>query len=119
MRSWEGFGFGRKKRQIRNEIAARRNPRPWIRISDCRERKTNMTARVQSLTGRPARKALEAHHDTARELHLRNLFADDPKRGERMTAEAAGIFLDYSKNRFTEETLKLLLQLAEDSGLRD
>ena len=51
-------------------------------------------------------------------MHLRKLFADDPKRGERMTAEAVGIFLDYSKNRITDETLKLLLQLAEESGLR-
>jgi glucose-6-phosphate isomerase len=78
-----------------------------------------MTARIQALTARPAWKALEAHHRTVRELHLRNLFADDPKRGERMTAEAAGIYLDYSKNRITEETLKLLLQLAEECGLRD
>src|SRR5262249_23404551 len=77
-----------------------------------------MTARVQSLTARPAWKALEAHHKKVRELHLRNLFADDHKRGERMTAEAVGIFLDYSKNRITEETLKLLLQLAEECGLR-
>jgi glucose-6-phosphate isomerase len=53
-----------------------------------------------------------------RELHLRKLFADDPKRGTRLTAEAVGIFLDYSKNRITDETLKLLLQLAEESGLR-
>ena len=51
-------------------------------------------------------------------MHLRDLFADDPKRGERMTAEAAGIFLDYSKNRITDETVKLLVQLAEESGLR-
>ena len=51
--------------------------------------------------------------------HLRNLFADDPTRGERMTAEAAGVFLDYSKNRITDETLKLLVELAEESGLRD
>ena len=51
-------------------------------------------------------------------MHLRDLFADDPKRGERMTAEAAGIFLDYSKNRITDETVKLLIQLAEESGLR-
>src|SRR5262245_44194593 len=77
-----------------------------------------MTARTLSLTAHPAWKALEAHHRKARELHLRNLFADDPKRGERMTAEAAGIYLDYSKNRITEETLKLLLQLAEECGLR-
>src|SRR5262249_2301461 len=77
-----------------------------------------MTARIQSLTARPGWNALEAHHKKVRELHLRNLFADDPKRGERMTAEAVGIFLDYSKNRITEETLKLLLQLAEECGLR-
>src|SRR6202035_5151202 len=54
----------------------------------------------------------------ARGLHLRKLFADDPKRGERMTAEAVGLFLDYSKNRITDETVKLLIELAEESGLR-
>src|SRR5213592_2091002 len=62
--------------------------------------------------------ALQSHHKTVSKLHLRKLFADDPKRGERMTAEAAGIYLDYSKNRITDETLKLLLQLADESGLR-
>src|SRR5215472_15598733 len=77
-----------------------------------------MTARTLSLTAHPAWKALEAHHRKARELHLRNLFADDPERGERLTAEAVGIFLDYSKNRITDETLKLLMQLAEECGLR-
>ena len=77
-----------------------------------------MTAGNQLLTARPAWKALEAHHQKVEELHLRKLFADDPQRGERMTAEAVGIFLDYSKNRITDETLKLLLQLAEESGLR-
>jgi glucose-6-phosphate isomerase len=77
-----------------------------------------MTAGNQSLTARPAWKSLEAHHRQVRELHLRKLFADDPRRGERMTAEAVGFFLDYSKNRITDETLKLLLQLAEESGLR-
>ncbi len=56
---------------------------------------------------------------SVRELHLRKLFADDPKRGERMTAEAVGLYLDYSKNRITDETLKLLLQLADESGLRE
>ena len=53
-----------------------------------------------------------------RPLHLRQLFADDPKRGERLTLEAAGIYLDYSKNRITDETVALLVQLAEESGLR-
>jgi len=66
----------------------------------------------------PAWKALTAHHDTIRHLHLRRLFADDPTRGERMTAEAVGLYLDYSKNRITDETLGLLLRLAEESGLR-
>ena len=77
-----------------------------------------MTAVLQSIDLRPAWKALEAHHQKVGELHLRKLFADDPERGERMTREAAGIFLDYSKNRITDETLELLLQLAEESGLR-
>src|ERR1700720_1184392 len=77
-----------------------------------------MATGVQALTARPAWKGLEAHQRKVRGLHLRKLFADDPQRGERMTAEAVGIFLDYSKNRVTEETLKLLLQLAQESGLR-
>jgi glucose-6-phosphate isomerase len=68
---------------------------------------------------RPAWRALEAHYKQVRKLHLRELFAGDPKRGERMTVEAAGIYLDYSKNRITDETLKLLLQLARESGLQD
>jgi glucose-6-phosphate isomerase len=70
------------------------------------------------VTERPAWKALQAHYQELRKLHLRDLFANDPKRGERLTAEAAGIYLDYSKNRITDETIKLLLQLAEESGLR-
>jgi glucose-6-phosphate isomerase len=73
---------------------------------------------VESPSSRKAWKALEAHHKKLQSISLRDLFADDPKRGERMTAEAAGIYLDYSKNRVTEETLKLLVQLAEESGLR-
>jgi glucose-6-phosphate isomerase len=70
------------------------------------------------LTERPAWKNLEAHFQKVRELHLRQLFADDTARGTRMTAEAAGIYLDYSKNRITDETVQLLLQLAEESGVR-
>jgi len=77
-----------------------------------------MTTGIKPLTKRPAWKALAAHYKKARDLHLRELFAEDPKRGERMTTEAVGITLDYSKNRITEETLTLLLQLAEESGLR-
>jgi glucose-6-phosphate isomerase len=77
-----------------------------------------MIAGIRSVTAAPTWKALEAHYQKVRELHLRKLFADDPKRGERMTIEALGIYLDYSKNRITDETLKLLLQLAEECGLR-
>jgi glucose-6-phosphate isomerase len=77
-----------------------------------------MTAAIQSLTARPSWKALESHYQKVRQSHLRQLFADDPKRGERLTTEAVGLYLDYSKNRVTDETLKLLLQLAEESGLR-
>jgi glucose-6-phosphate isomerase len=76
------------------------------------------TPKVSPLTQRNAWKALQAHFESIRDQHLRDLFAKDPSRGERMTVEAAGIFLDYSKNRITGETLKLLLQLAEESGLR-
>ena len=70
------------------------------------------------LTERPAWKALEAHHQQIQGKHLKQLFADDPARGERFSVETGGIFLDYSKNRITDETLKLLIQLAEESGLR-
>jgi len=77
-----------------------------------------MTAGTEPLTKCPAWKALETHNKAIRGLHLRQLFADDPKRGERLTAEAAGIYLDYSKNRITSETINLLLDLAEAVGLR-
>jgi glucose-6-phosphate isomerase len=77
-----------------------------------------MTLGTSPLATRPAWKALEAHRQKIGELHFRKLFADDATRGVRMTVEAAGIFLDYSKNRVTDETLKLLLQLADESGLR-
>jgi glucose-6-phosphate isomerase len=77
-----------------------------------------MKATNISLTARTAWKALVAHHKKIRNVHLRQLFADDPGRGERLTAEVAGIFLDYSKNRINDETLRLLLQLADECGLR-
>jgi glucose-6-phosphate isomerase len=73
---------------------------------------------LKPLTKQKAWKALQAHYKTVRGIHLRTLFADDPARGERLTIEAVGIFLDYSKNRVTDETIKHLLQLAEESGLR-
>src|SRR5437016_13352033 len=73
---------------------------------------------IEPPTKRKAWKALQAHYKKVRELHLRDLFADDPKRGERMTAEAVGLYLDYSKNRVTDETVKLLIELAQESGLQ-
>jgi glucose-6-phosphate isomerase len=77
-----------------------------------------METNVKPLAGRPAWKALEGHYKEIEPLHLRQLFADDPGRGDRFTVETLGILLDYSKNRITGATLKLLLQLAEESGLR-
>ena len=82
-----------------------------------------MASHVQAPAKRPSVKrsawrALASHYKSASKLHLRQLFADDPKRGQRMAIEAVGLYLDYSKNRVTDETLKLLVQLAEESGLR-
>ena len=78
-----------------------------------------MTRPVLPLTERAAWSALRSHYSALRHRHLRELFAEDPGRGERLTLEAAGVYLDYSKNRVTERTLELLLQLAEESGLRE
>ena len=72
---------------------------------------------MSELRSRPAWQALEAQHAAIRDVHLRDLFAGDPERGERLAAGGAGIYLDYSKNRVTDETLRLLLELAEESGL--
>jgi glucose-6-phosphate isomerase len=82
------------------------------------EKDMSLTINKSQLTKLAAWQALGAHYSKVRELHLRKLFADDPDRGERMKAEAIGIYFDYSKHRITDETLKLLLQLAEESGLR-
>ncbi len=71
------------------------------------------------LTQTPEWRALAAHYDQIKDIHLRQLFADDPARGEALAVEAEGIYLDYSKNRLTDETLRLLLALAEASGLRE
>jgi glucose-6-phosphate isomerase len=75
--------------------------------------------KVQPLTQRAAWKALETHHEKIKTTPLRSLFSDDPQRADRFTIEAAGLFLDYSKNRITDETRKLLIQLAHESGLRE
>ncbi len=80
---------------------------------------TGSAAPAQRLTERPAWKALEDHYATLRNLHLRQLFADDPRRGERLTAEAAGIYLDYSKQHITDETIQLLVRLAEECDLHE
>jgi glucose-6-phosphate isomerase len=72
---------------------------------------------MTALTAAPAWQALKAHHAQIERLHLRKLFADDPGRAERFSAEGAGLFLDYSKNRITDETLRLLLQLADERGV--
>jgi glucose-6-phosphate isomerase len=77
-----------------------------------------MTKDIIPFTELAAWQALEAHYSKIRELHLRKLFADDPKRGERMRTEAVGIYFDYSKNRITDETLRLLVRLAEESSLK-
>jgi glucose-6-phosphate isomerase len=78
-----------------------------------------MSSNPTPLTQRPTWKALEAHYQKIRDQHLRTLFADDPNRGERFVLEAVGIYLDYSKNRISDETIRLLLELAESSGLRE
>jgi glucose-6-phosphate isomerase len=80
---------------------------------------TNATSKTRLLTEKPAWKALGEHYQNIRNVHLRSLFADDPHRGERMAVEGAGIYLDYSKNRITDETIRLLVNLAEESGLRE
>ena len=78
-----------------------------------------MSTQATPLTQRPTWKALEEHYQKIRDLHLRTLFSQDPNRGERFALEAVGIYLDYSKNRVTEETIRLLMDLAESSGLRE
>src|SRR5262245_40266300 len=78
-----------------------------------------MKSAIKTLTRRPAWKALATHHKEMSNWHLRDLFANDAERGERLAAEGVGLYLDYSKNRITEETVRLLAKLAEESGLRD
>jgi glucose-6-phosphate isomerase len=91
--------------------------------SSQRERATESagtpSSRMPALRMRPAWSLLETHYRKIKDVHLRQLFAEDPERGERLAAEAAGLYLDYSKNRITDETVRLLLQLARESGLRD
>jgi glucose-6-phosphate isomerase len=105
-----------------NENAFLGGFRLWERANDglnaSEDRKGPAVMGMLPLTARQSWKALQAHHEKIRDLHLRTLFADDRTRGERLTAEAAGIYLDYSKNRVTDETLTLLCRLAEEADLR-
>src|SRR5262245_17390139 len=78
-----------------------------------------MKSAIKPLTKRPAWKSLATHYKEIKDWHLRDLFADDAQRGERLTAEAVGLYLDYSKNRITQETVRLLTVLANESGLRE
>ena len=78
-----------------------------------------MSTGIAPLAQRPAFAALKSHYEKIRNIHLRTLFADDPARGERLTVEAVGLFLDYSKHRVTDETLRLLAQLARECGLQE
>ena len=78
-----------------------------------------MATKIAPLTETPAYKALGAHYEKIRNTHLRTLFADDPKRAETFSLEQVGLYFDYSKHRITAETIKLLLELAEQSGLRE
>jgi glucose-6-phosphate isomerase len=78
-----------------------------------------MTGRSAALTRRPEWATLQEHYQKIKEVHLRQLFADDPTRGERLTAEAVGLYVDYSQHRVTDETIRLLVQLAEACGLRE
>ena len=70
-------------------------------------------------TDAPAWKALQAHYEKIKDVPLRQLFADDPQRGTRLTAEGPGLYLDYSKNRVTDETMRLLVQLARERGVEE
>ena len=74
---------------------------------------------ISALRMRPAWAALEKHYHKIKDVHLRQLFAEDRERGERLAVEAAGIYFDYSKNRITDETLRLLIHIAQESGLRE
>src|SRR5262245_66227918 len=102
-----------------NTLQQRRQRLPPRQNSGHNEtRGNNVTKTIQPLTKRKAWESLAKHSKEIKKLHFGKLFAQDSKRGERFTAEAAGLFLDYSKNRITDQTLELLLQLAAESGLR-
>jgi glucose-6-phosphate isomerase len=111
-----GFRLWEKSSKI---ACAESDSMPIVGESNMQKASESMATNRPALTRRPAWQALQNHYRQIHESHLRQLFADDPKRGERLTLEAVGVFLDYSKNRITDETLKLLVQLAEQCGLRE
>src|SRR5271155_1763741 len=122
MHSWEGFAFGTMLGTCVLAPAKR-----LVLINRKQKEGKNMGAQagrvtqgqsIEPLAERKSWKALEEHYEEVRKIPLRALFADDPKRGERLTAEGVGVFLDYSKNLVSDQSIKLLLQLAEESGLR-
>jgi glucose-6-phosphate isomerase len=103
---------------LAKQSAPRQNSGRAMRQSSDHNVTSSKNMPIQPLTKSKAWKSLATHSREIKKLHLRQLFAQDTKRGERFTAEAAGLFLDYSKNRITDKTLELLLQLAAESGLR-
>src|SRR5918996_3787620 len=114
---------------LATEVFGRQETRAAVPLSCCAGiyemscilcgRETTMTGSSASLTRRPEWATLQEHYQKIKEVHLRQLFADDPTRGERLTAEAVGLYFDYSKHRLTDETIHLLVQLAEACGLRE
>src|SRR4051812_23070285 len=89
-----------------------------LRFNVCQRLESEATMSTTSVQQRPAWKALAQHAAQAGQISLRKLFADDPQRGPRMALNSVGVYFDYSKNLITDETLRLLLQLADESGLR-
>src|SRR6202046_1061132 len=120
MHSRAAFGCGKARRRGTRLTPANRLSRlrsSFSKRTDIR-RRSDMAISTAPLSEPSAWNALAAHHRQIKGVHMRELFAKDPKRGERFVVEAAGIYLDYSKNRITDETLDLLLRLAEEAGLR-
>src|SRR5215470_2740790 len=103
----------------RSRVKRRAAPASTARVDSAKTRRGSEMTAMLPLTSRPSWKALQAHRNDIGERHLSTLFATDATRGERLTAEAVGIYLDYSKNRITDETVPLLCRLAEECGLRD
>src|SRR5690242_16571235 len=116
---------GRQRERVRRRVSplgsgegAAVGGRPQKGEEGADEKEATMTDSAPKLKTLPAWQALASHCDKIEGVHLRQLFKNDATRGEKLTVEAAGLFLDYSKNRITDETLKLLVQLADASGLR-